>query len=418
MTSVPQIPGFFYDPEKRKYFKIVNGDQRLNSSYSNNTIRAKSRTDKFDRKSAQSQAKAISSLSKDAHKYKSNSLHNPLYVLLGTLSLTAVLSPRQILMDLDSFECRSSCRVWGALNIDHIIVSTPDNHIQVYKIRSFLNHGEPLIDLAFEDKIIVVSTFRQWIFLQLCHGDCHLLKWLRQNGNLRVEGRSQFLLSLLHDIRQNILLPSMRIRGKLRENNLHLLTENRWMLNINLSNFSLERRLLTNVDRPILILDEFNFDLLDEIWYFSLEKLLYVYDYHSERSLRWSFSSHINRVFVEKFEFSKHASGLDSFYQFVIITMNEVHLRTVCFKRMEVVGSDGLFSIHNNNNAKPMAAQLGSELIIEETPESYKTLHLKSLVVEDIKIPNLAAVDRSTLQIFNLGGLYVVSNHTKCFLKK
>lgn len=34
------IPGYFFDPEKKKYFRITNGDQRYNTSYSNNKVQA------------------------------------------------------------------------------------------------------------------------------------------------------------------------------------------------------------------------------------------------------------------------------------------------------------------------------------------------------------------------------------------
>lgn len=38
-----QIPGYVWDEAKNRYFKVGNGDQRINSQYSNNTVRAQLR---------------------------------------------------------------------------------------------------------------------------------------------------------------------------------------------------------------------------------------------------------------------------------------------------------------------------------------------------------------------------------------
>lgn len=417
MSSVPQIPGFYYDPEKRKYFKIVNGDQRLNSSYSNNTLRAKNRTEDFNLKRSKPHTKALSSLSITAHRYKTVPPDHQLNVSLG-LTAPPISSPVHILSNLDSLEERSACRIWGTLEKDHVLVGRPGHRLMVYETLLFIRNGDPVFELVFEEKITVVSSSGHWTYVQWGQNDCRLLKWAFTNGKLRMEERSQFLLPSFHEIRENVLLPGMRMCGKLCADKLHLLTENRWLVVIDLTDFSLKRRLLTNVDRPILVPESSSFTLLVNIWYFILGKTLYIYDYHSEKCLKWNFSGHISFVFVAESKFENDTPTADSFCQFVIVTTTEVHMRTICSKEIKVVGSDGKFSIHNNNNSKPMVVQFGSEVIIEETPESYKVLNLNSLAVKDIRLPHLAAVDRSTFHILNLGGVHTVANHTMCFLQK
>jgi len=39
----PELPGFIFDPVKKKYFRVTNGDQRYNSGYTNNSVRANKR---------------------------------------------------------------------------------------------------------------------------------------------------------------------------------------------------------------------------------------------------------------------------------------------------------------------------------------------------------------------------------------
>ncbi|KAM9906218.1 hypothetical protein OXX79_001680 [Metschnikowia pulcherrima] len=62
--SAPAIPGFSYDPERKRYFKITNGDQRLNAAYSNNAVQAEERRAQHRDLQEQKHTKKIDDVSK------------------------------------------------------------------------------------------------------------------------------------------------------------------------------------------------------------------------------------------------------------------------------------------------------------------------------------------------------------------
>lgn len=62
MLNPPEIPGFIFDSERKKYFKITNGDQRHNSNYTNNAVRGKVRRKRLDQIRSPKKFKESSSL--------------------------------------------------------------------------------------------------------------------------------------------------------------------------------------------------------------------------------------------------------------------------------------------------------------------------------------------------------------------
>lgn len=419
MSNVPQIPGFYYDSNKRKYFKIVNGDQRLNSSYSNNTIRAKSRTNEFHTKKLKPQVKSLSPLSIAAHRYKTAPTDRLLNLSLGLCAPPVSVSPVSILSKLDSCEKRYGRRVRGTLSGDYVLVSSSGStdsffichYLKLYRAALFVVDRldqTALWELAFDGPITVVSTWGMWAFVQWGQNHYRLIKWVENAaGSVRLEEKTQVLATVLGQVGEHILLPDMRMCGKLHNGNLYMLTENRWLLEINLDGFSFKRRLLSIVQGPILMPECSGFSLLSSIFYFKTAHELYLYRNNCSERCKWSFPDHIHRVFVEECKFLN--TGDYPFYLFVIVTTTEVYLLTLCSRTMETVGTGSKFSIHNNNNARPMVTRFGSYVIIEETPDSYKLLDLQTLAVEDVRIPFLAKIDRSNLQIHTLDGVSVVS---------
>lgn len=415
MSSVPQIPGFYFDAERRKYFKIVNGDQRLNSSYSNNTIRAKARTEEFDQSTAQPRNVPISSVSIAAHRWKTVPADNLLHVSLGISAPSLSLSPENILSVIDTFDRRSQTRIWGTLDDGHVVVGKPGRHIQIYTTAQFLRHEHPLFDLVFDDNITDVLVHGQWTFIQWGKRSYRLNKWVKNNaGALCMEEKTQFISSTfnhLGDLAETVC-------GCLYNEKLHLLTRRRLLLLIDLADFSLEDHWLDNIELSIIIPRNSGLAFFGNICYVNIGKSLYIYAHSLGKYICWKFSGHIQRVLFEETKVSESACDASTFYEFVIVTTAQVHLRTVCPRLMKPVGTFGKFSIHNSNNAKPMVVRLGPTVIIEETPESYKKLNLRSLTVEDIRLPNLAELDRSTIEILSIGGAQVVSNHHSCHIQK
>lgn len=68
------IPGYYFDPEKKKYFRITNGDQRFNTSYSNNKVQSVKRQKVIQRTLESEQSKESHLAHRRARDYHDNLL--------------------------------------------------------------------------------------------------------------------------------------------------------------------------------------------------------------------------------------------------------------------------------------------------------------------------------------------------------
>lgn len=130
-----EIPGFYYDVERKKYFKIVNGSGIINPKYHNNTVQAKKRqTHAVGQNDGQIKRKkgdwtpALKILEKKKH---NNDVRDALGIKLGLIKLDkpkydferikCLAYERSIDLDVE--------RIWGVMNGEYIVASQGCNLI-------------------------------------------------------------------------------------------------------------------------------------------------------------------------------------------------------------------------------------------------------------------------------------------------
>lgn len=137
---VREIPGYYYDETKRKYFRITNGDQRHNAQYSNSQVQAKKRRRKNQKTKKTSKTDTLSQekFSKLAHQMKYYP-RNVDFLLNVRLGLTAIPSGWPLLTALercDKMITRVNQQSWLLENRDTLICAS-DSGLTFYDAAQF-----------------------------------------------------------------------------------------------------------------------------------------------------------------------------------------------------------------------------------------------------------------------------------------
>lgn len=427
MAGPPEIPGFYYDPDKRKYFKIVNGDQRHNLNYSNNTIRSRRRAIEFEERIRSPETEyeqCLSKLSKNAKRLKTCPLEHTLNHMLGVGSPSGYLSPAFILNHLQSFTFRSGFQALCMIDDDHILTLRYQIHFMVFNTAEFCDAGIKAIPRHSKYSTLLpappkyIESSEDWTFARCKNGSQYLLRWVKKGGRWGVENHTETYLQKLRLAAGDILSPNTETYAKPHEGKLYILTENRWMIVMSLIDLSYELTLLTRVDTPIPQGTILN--ITGCVWYFSVGKTVYVGRSNRDKILKWKFQDHVIKILVE--ELKVHDSqATSSYYTFVIITNKEIITRTIELGTMDISSEDSPISIHNNNQSCPMIVKLGPQILIQESPHIFKLVDLNMNTEEDIEVPGLASWETDSLgsivRVLQLKKKYVVAVGSLVFIQ-
>lgn len=401
--NVPQIPGFHYDPVRRKYFKIVNGDQRQNSEYSNNTIRAESRRQgqqkeqQVKRHKVNGEAAATSSeaLSQEVQRCRAQFHQNDfLSVRLGLTKQPPELMVRA-LRHLQPHKLPYS-RVWPGPQPSTVFVAHLET-VSLYELDSLLDLKDPqpiytlrlfpdrYIDYEVGNQVNDIQCLDNWVLVQY-GGTYSLLEWVFTGLSVRVTRLDDQLRT---HVWENPDLSGYRDLldecgpTRLHQNHIHVITHLGILLRISLHDFLFSIKKLKGRARRELM-GNCKLEVCDEYWFWNSGRHLFVSHFptaHSKtESLR--FGRTIMGFFVNspRMRISKLTTYL---YQLYVVTHSEVAI--YCLVDALNLANPRRIKIHNDNQSTPLVHKSMSSLIVEESIDNFKLISLDGMTSESLQ---------------------------------
>lgn len=382
----PDIPGFYFDEVKKKYFRIVNGDQRINLSYHNNTVQALSREKKYH----DGHRNASTKRSKTAHKLddlirtaRMHSLENELF--LKILQARLGLLPSSYISQLrieHALECNDSClvadkQVFRGLN-DHTVFVFDGNVVDLMEIHEFVKRdlrplGRQSVSSGLPLQNIVSS--KDLVFIQ---NDSlySLLHWQLVNGSYTISDFTEQLhravsqVLTTHDIQLMSSFVAQIYKGK-----LYMVLQEGILI------------VFDHLSPPFTTTIPYdNFENLktygavsinEEFAFFNASKDLFAYHIRN-KFYRWRSLQVIYAFFTEPFTVKIPHEGDEHFVRLHVVTRLKILTLVFSHKLKKFTNASPDILLHNDNNARPLIQMVQKLLIVQESSKALRIINTQT----------------------------------------
>lgn len=389
----PQIPGFYYDECKKKYFRIVNGDQRINSAYHNNAIQAKARQKEFLSQAASKRRRQNFelALAKQAqNNYGDLDLsHKILQLKLGLLSPFIAFQSRL------EFELANSGKedlinkpVWKGLNETLAFIANGMS-LELYYVTDLLGSPDPYplclgvhhisASTMYSDDVNDVQNNGEFVFCQssttyaLIHWTC--VRGRYRSRNLTAGLKEAIAVELTRTLFG--LSQVRRFKALFHEKSLHLLCDVGLYFVFNLNLHSMEHFAQIPFDHFENYLQNGSVYVLGTMTFFNASKKLFFYDRSKKRFLKWN-CQHVIYGFFAKTMVVTYVKKETSIIRFWVVSRASVQTVDFLHQGLRFSESSPAISLYNSNETQPLIQMIKDLLIIEETPKRVKVLNTET----------------------------------------
>ncbi|WPK22936.1 hypothetical protein PUMCH_000159 [Australozyma saopauloensis] len=426
VMPTPELPGFYYDEEKKKYFRIVNGDQRINSSYHNNTIRAENRSREFLKIISLKRQRRAEDPYELSREFQKRSVcfdlsEKLLQIRLG-LQSPLLLPQSQLEHALRHLPLKKikDGAIWEGLNENEVFISegltiflTDVSSLRDKEILRRMPLGVHHISPNTTDSRPIRDVQSNGEFV-LCRNDelSSLLRWQCVRGRYRFENVTARLIAVLKSKlpRNSIDFEHDKVfLGLFHEDTLHLLLGGEYLVNFDLATFT-----VVDIHRvPFFSNDNYlHYAQLKQVGQYVCLNLvtgLFVFDSIQKQFARTRFKQVIYAYFCRPFVIERPSGHIQTVLRIDVVTQSEI--RTVDFdsKIINIKNSGSPISIHNGNEVKPLIQSLDGMLVVEESRENLFIVNYKTSVQERLKLKTGLCRRRVLMpRLECLGGVYYI----------
>lgn len=431
-----EIPGFYFDEEKKKYFRIVNGDQRFNSNYQNNSIQSNNRERQNLSQSSNKRAKN----GVDIEERSRNSQLLPvsldlsrrfLLFKLNQDSICGLLQTRtEYALINSSLKPLISTRAWEGLNKDQVFICEHLS-IKLYYVSDILNGAEST-DLCLgihhmstgpSDRNTIVDLRHNGRFVFCQNGEsCSLQEWSCYRGRFRIVDLTlnfkDSILRAYNDGGREISSPNRFVAqffGKV----LFLLSDDGYLILYDLNNRTVTSRVQIPFRRFENLYMYSSIHPYNRYIVFNLHKVVFVYDRKKGVFFKWNGPKHvIHGLFVEPITKTYLKSKTTLALRIRIVTSHAIMFVDflTAGRFVNVLSPD--IQLCQSNQAKPLIERLGDLLIVEESPKKLRVLNLKTNVIRVVTLVTPLLKERAERpRLFELNNMILMcdSHQTQAF---
>lgn len=437
MLQPPVLPGYTYDPERKKYFKISNGDQRHNTKYSNNSVQTAHRRKTLEATHVNKKAKSNprlpdASISAYRTTYCPDARDLLLNMRLGiNQNLPAGLSTAMLLPSFKRYVSCGDFLIWPLFNELLVFISVHLG-LALASLDSFLEHsinliGMPHLAYVGLDNTLLdlgqVEVYDNWTFV--FNGvNPQLFRWVEKHGNYRVENHTGWLRIKLRGLHPNhIDERGVCYHGQFGKDELQILSSKGWMIRFDLIRFEVSnhdqaspnanyKRLMNIVPE---VANDAKLSVVDDLVLFNVGTDIFTVKNTNGNFTRWKFGRHIHQYYVDRF--SIHTPGkTDSqqYYRLLVVTTGALFIKEFLAGTDLTVVNDTKIPLHNDNNAFPLCYRFGLFLLIETSHFSCTLIDMDSKSIAYVHFPSLSAF-KEKKRIIEYRGHFYVCTRTQLF---
>lgn len=399
--SRPQIPGFYFDEARNRYFKITNGDQRLNSSYSNNSVRAieRRKENEKDRQSKRNKKRDKSlDVSLDAQK-KHNPVNFQNFLLRTKLRYDRrAPSITQRLSSITKILLWAEFPTWPYSPLNAILLARGP-YLELYPGNFVPGSGtQPIAricSLGMDPQLRIshVQSHVNWLAylygfeLHICKWDCSLRTFRRVLHRQILE--AGLMADEYRECRDDFIMQmnTCRFFPYFDEEFLVLHLERGYKLVIDLEDFlisSLQINLLTD---EILPTNDTFFSQACDTLLFNTGKFLVVINKSGARR-EWRFDSPVHAYYSSSLQILNATKDIVQIVKLYIITAKDVIIREFDSESLKILGKDVVIPHGNDNQARPLIYRFRDQIMVEEREGIFKVIDMKLLVEKTVKCKN------------------------------
>lgn len=431
--SAPELPGFYFDEEKKKYFRIVNGDQRLNTPYSNNAVRAKERRERYKSNSAKKRktrgrdtdvANGVLSRNQDIATHSTDMRAQFLRLRLALLAPENIF--HHILSDYSELLSVRPYSIWSGFD-ENTCFTLEGSILKLFYAKangSKPSHTHSLfpyleVEPSVDNQSSDVACLDHWVFVQF--GKLFsVTSWTpTDNDKYTVTDHTrQIMLDISGAYTlQNAEPPVLEgVFGTLQKVGSHaylellLTTGDLVVYNLNHGRV-VDIKLLLHHRRDLEI---GGLRIWNDIWCFYTNKLLTLVDRKSLKTRKFLFDS---QIFHHELTVSTPPiAGLKPILNLVIVTQKNVILRHLGVPAFKCMSEDQIVAIHNDNQSHPLIYKSGDYVLVEELPDEFKIINFALGITEQKSIAHTPLVIRDGKpRLVPFGGDLYWSDSKKCF---
>lgn len=361
------IPGFFFDKEKKRYFKITNGDQRHNSQYTNNTQQARKRRKKILDKPDTPKRHDLVHISKQAQITK-NAPDFLDFRLNSCLGLAQLPPGRATLMHLqagESWVMLKREKLWLLADRSKVLTFA-DGVVALYTFDSYLQ-SRPLATvhvLAFQIEEILMES--HWVVVRETNSKYSWYKYLEEENILMYISTAE-----------NEENYKFAIHG----NSLYQANEGA-LIQLPLTDMGHERQIKFNAysDTQKVIIES-------QVLVAIQEKSVWLRDLLTSSSNEIRMDKKIHHVYVETMAAPAHGNSDQRFLRLIAVTTNAVFVYSVeASENLRVSEIHETIKIDNDNLAMPITFLLGDQLLVEISGTTFQWIDLSMGRVDRIEL--------------------------------
>lgn len=417
MSAPPEVPGFYYDPERRKYFKIVNGDQRYNSQYTNNAVRSRDRRKEFQNQWEPDDDPVPALCSTIAQKFKTFSTLSSrlLDSKLGTHCLSKGVPTVLALTGCNEFVRSGHYSIWP-LTDELLIYLTMKGHISLNRVSEVLWKGMDfrkvnLATMHFDGgSIHRVSSWKDWTYVHYGELKFALLRWVVSRGAYHVEDHTTKLVERLMKLEPQDFIDLDILSGKLfgtfHGRQLHILSDLGWHVSLQLPNLTDATSYCVTPTTFAIPDDSIQCILENALGFTSGTKFFLCNRFEEDE---WNFADHIHHLFAEEF-----AKG----YRFIVVTVSTVFIFNVQVEASKTASTNCTrIPIANDNNTKPICMKIGDQLLIQESQGVFRHIDLETKYLSRLDLNSFAKFRYSKwgYRLLKVDGKFFLCSQTSTF---
>lgn len=385
-----EIPGFYYDDVRRKYFRIVNGDQRINSTYHNNTVRALTRQKKYQ---DEHQETPSFKRTKTSSMLDNLSRASQMHILTGDFSCrylqlrlghgdSAAASASQLRIEYslegNNYHLLSKKQIFAGLD-DETVFAFDGNVVELTNIYDLVRQNpKPLGRHTVLTSLPLhnIINYKDYVFI---HGESQfsLLQWQLVNGTFRVLNHTMELQRIAREEfdRQGLdteLLGS--IIAQIDKTNLIIISSQGFVIIFDILFQALP--LITKVPHG-------NFENLttygsvsvhNNFAFFNASKALFAYNF-KKRFYKWTSPEVIYAFFAEPIIIKSPENRDEHFMRLRIVTRKKILILMFSYNLKKFTKAHPDIHLHNDNNAMPLIQMARGLLIVQESKTSLKIIN-------------------------------------------